>query len=73
MKCSAAQLNHTFGRNNSAGTSSRNLGKTLLADSVCTELCKNIPVRFREWLAEILRCSEFFGWAADHFRVILRT
>ena len=42
----------------------------------CTEPCKNIPVRFWEWLAEILRHSAFLGWAAEHFdslRVILKT
>ena len=31
-----------------------------------TELCKNIPVRFWEWLAEILRHSAVLGLAAEH-------
>ena len=35
----------------------------------CTELCKNIPAMFREWLAEMLRHSAFLGWAAEHFEV----
>ena len=29
--------------------------------------CKNIPTRFREWLAEILRHVAILGWAAEHF------
>ena len=33
----------------------------------CTELCKNIPARLREWLSEILRHSACLGWAAEHF------
>ena len=28
---------------------------------------KNIPARFREWLAEILHHSAFLGWPAEHF------
>ena len=32
-----------------------------------TEQCKNITVRFREWLAEILCHSKLLGWAAEHF------
>ena len=28
---------------------------------------KNIPARFREWVAEILRHSAILGWAAEHF------
>ena len=30
-------------------------------------VCKNIPVRFREWLAQILHHSAILGWAADFF------
>ena len=36
-------------------------------------VCKNIPVRFREWLAQILHHSAILGWAADFFGVILET
>ena len=32
-----------------------------------TEWCKNIPARFRERLAEILRQSAILRWAAEHF------
>ena len=32
-----------------------------------TESCKNIPARFREWLAEMLRHRAFLGWAEEHF------
>ena len=31
-----------------------------------TEQYKSIPVRFREWLAEILRQTIFLGWAVEH-------
>ena len=29
---------------------------------------KNIPARFQEWLAEIMRHSAFLGRAAEHFK-----
>ena len=32
-----------------------------------TEKCTNVPARFREWLAEILRHSAILGWAAKRF------
>ena len=38
-------------------------------EACCTELCKNIPSRLREWLAEILHHSAFLGWVAEHFEV----
>ena len=34
---------------------------------VTTELCKNIPARFGEWLAEILSHGTVLGLAAEHF------
>ena len=33
-----------------------------------TDSSKNIPARFREWLAEKLRHSAFLGWAAEHLK-----
>ena len=33
---------------------------------ICTLSCKNISVRFREWLAHV-RHSAFLGWAREHF------
>ena len=38
-----------------------------MESSTYTELCKNIPARFGEWLAEILRHRTMLGWAAEHF------
>ena len=35
--------------------------------SVTTELCKNFPASFGEWLAEILRQRTVLRLAAEHF------
>lgn len=34
---------------------------------LCPEWCRNIPARFRTWLAETLCHSAFVGWAAEYF------
>ena len=38
-----------------------------------TEKCKNIPARFREWLAEMLRLSAILRGQWNSLRVILGT
>ena len=39
----------------------------LKANPLHYESCINIPARLREWLFQILRRCEIFGWAAGHF------
>ena len=43
-----------------------------ITDLYCTEYCKNISARVREWQAEILLHGAFLGWEAENFEVDYR-
>ena len=45
----------------------REINSVRPADLESTEWCKNLPARFREWLAGKLRHSAILEWAAEHF------